>query len=404
MKVALINQPLANRGDESAHKALISKLLSSIPDIFIDVIFFNEGEDRINEFVFKNERVKSINIIGMERARYFCARNTLKHNSMFFTYIHPLLNRYRKLIPKYDYIICAPGGICMGGFMNWFHVWQLYVAKTEKKKIIYWGRSIGPFSNIDKDHALFKQRSIELLNYFSYISLRDSISMKEAESLNVKCDMTVDSAFLERPKAIIPSAISEQIGDKYVVFVPNELTWHYHYSSFDKDCIDRFYLDIIKLLLEEYKDHRIVMLPQTYKDHINDYSYFVSLCKKGNNNDIIVINEEQGSDIQQAIISKSSFLVGARYHSIVFAINNLIPFLSLSYEHKMSGLLDTLNLSERQINIENIFSTDGSPVSIDIMREVKAKIKNRSSIQEARKKANEIVNNSFDRMLGVIEA
>jgi colanic acid/amylovoran biosynthesis protein len=43
-------------------------------------------------------------------------------------------------------------------------------------------------------------------------------------------------------------------------------------------------------------------------------------------------------------------------NSIVFAINNNIPFIALNYEHKIAGLLDLLNLSKFKVDIATIFS------------------------------------------------
>ena len=39
MKLAIVNQPLANRGDEAAHKAFVRELAKAFPESSIDVIF-----------------------------------------------------------------------------------------------------------------------------------------------------------------------------------------------------------------------------------------------------------------------------------------------------------------------------------------------------------------------------
>jgi colanic acid/amylovoran biosynthesis protein len=100
------------------------------------------------------------------------------------------------------------------------------------------------------------------------------------------------------------------------------------------------------------------MLPQTFANENkedNDIIFFRKIAEKINDNRILLTADCYSSDIQQTLISKASFLVGARYHSIVFAINQNIPFISLSYEHKMTGLLQCLDLTEYEIDIQNIF-------------------------------------------------
>ena len=149
--------------------------------------------------------------------------------------------------------------------------------------------------------------------------------------------------------------------------------------------------------MQSFPDHKIIMLPQTCKTNINDYRYFVELKNKFKYKDeIVVIDENQSSDIQQEIIRRSDFVVGARYHSIVFAINNNVPFLSLSYEHKMMGMLETLDLCDRQIDIENIFNN--SEVDSRTLKLVDEKLKNTSSVEIKSKLAKQIVTSAFDRM------
>lgn len=398
MKIAIVNQPLGNRGDEAAHRALVRGLAKKFPEAKIDIIFLNENQQMINDIIVNNGNVKYINYRGMNKASNKCMKLTMLRNNMYFTLLHPLLRKFYNAISKYDCVICAPGGICMGGFMKWDHIWQLYIAMKHGIKILYWGRSIGPFSDEDSAHSDFKKISERLIKYFSYISLRDEISFEIAQKMNVLPDKTVDSAFLETPCGTISEIIRKEIGkEPYVIFVPNELRWHYKYKDKSKSCIDGFYLHIIDKLITSFPGHRVVMLPQTCKTVINDFGYFVELKEQSRHkNNIIVIDENQSSDIQQEIVRKSSFVVGARYHSVVFAINNNVPFLSLSYEHKMRGMLDTLGLDDRQINIEEIFNE--SEVADTILKAVDDKLSNTSSVQKEAEKAKSIVENAFNRM------
>src|SRR5690606_306272 len=137
-------------------------------------------------------------------------------------------------------------------------------------------------------------------------------------------------------------------------------------------------------------------LPQLYKQRINDEAYFKMLKTKTNIENIIIIPETCGSDLQQDIISKAKFLIGARYHSVVFAINNEIPFVGLSYEHKISRLLRILSLEDRMVNIENL--SDEDVASGKISREVEGVLKLNSSLNEPKYKAFDIVKDCFDAL------
>lgn len=401
MKIAVINQPLANRGDEAAHKAFIRAMSKAFPEYQIDVVFLCAEQGLINSIKVEEENVSYINI---PRVRGFVRFEQIGFlfDNFSFSYLHPSLRKFHNLLKEYDRVVCAPGGMCMGGFTNWDHIWQLDVARRLNKPVFYWGRSIGPFTEEGFKKKLFKKCGSRLLKYFSYISLRDKVSVDIARQLGVSADDIVDSAFLEVPAAKISESILKDIyGTGYVVFVPNSLTWHPRYKEIPQEKIDEFYLRIIEVLEKKFVDKKIVMLPQTYKSVINDYEYFLKLKEMSGNKNIIVIDENQSSDIQQEIIKKSCLVIGARYHSVVFAINNEIPFVSLSYEHKMKGLLEVLDMTDRMVEIQDIFDSGTSVFesSLDKVEHlVSGKLEKPSASQ-----AREIVWNGFERFAGKIK-
>ena len=203
-----------------------------------------------------------------------------------------------------------------------------------------------------------------MLNYMSFIAIRDKKTELLADSLGLTYESTVDSAFLDYPTVPIPTEIETEIADSpYIVFVPNLFIWHYKYSTIPKDDIIDFYCQMVTVIRKHKKNHKIVMLPQTalYGNYLNDdINLFRDVAEKSSDKDIIVISDEYGSDLQQTIIRGAELLIGARYHSVVFSINNNIPFVALSYEHKIEGLLQTLNKTDCMIDITtDIFSDLG---------------------------------------------
>lgn len=402
MKIAVINQPLANRGDESAHKALLRAMSKALPEDKIVVVSLCVDSELVDEIKVSE---KNVSYIVIPKKRLFVRFEQLGFvlGCFLFSYFHPSLRRFRKLLKNYDAVVCAPGGMCMGGFTNWDHIWQLDVARRLKKPIFYWGRSIGPFSEENFKKRLFKKCSIRLLHYFSYISLRDSVSMKIADELGIKAVSVVDSAFLSCPDATVPEKILREIdGNKYVVFVPNSLTWHPRYKNIPQEKIDSFFLEIFKLIEKEYPAHKMVMLPQTYKSCIDDYSYFEKLKAKYGSKNVIAVDENQSSDVQQAIIKGAELVIGARYHSIVFAINNGTPFISLSYEHKMKGLLEMLGMTSRMVEIQDIF--DGEEKLCEKAVQKVDALLSENALRPSPEQARKIVQRGFDRFVGEIKA
>lgn len=401
MNILIVNQPLNNRGDESAHKALVRTMLSEMPTVSIRVLWVEANPDSIKQFAITDKRVEYVNIKEI-RGFHRIATLSLRHSNFYFlNKLHPT---FRHLLPHYkeaDWVVCAPGGICMGGFQNWMHLFYLYLAKKMGKNIAYYGRSIGPFPTVTKSNRRFRQISVELLKSFKFLALRDRKSEEIAESMGLKYQSTVDTAFLDSPHvASLPEPLLRLMVNcgKYIVFVPNKLIWHYAYRNISEETIFSFFQNMLKMLLEKYPEHHVVLLPQIFNitdGKVADYGFFLELSQRQNDNRIIVVPDRYSSDIQQTIISNASFLIGVRYHSIVFALNNSVPFVALSYEHKMSGLLKTLGKENCMVDITNAFTSVKR--QNNVLVEVLEKLTHVQQDEAARKNAKKIAMDCFQR-------
>ena len=404
MKILIVNQPLNNRGDESALKGLVRKLINEIPDVQIKVLWVGSNQNSINQFAVKSPKVEYLNI----KSQKACARSLIygvKYGFKFLWHIHPTIKKMMKLYQEADYIMCAPGGICMGGFQNWGHITQLFIAKYLKKPIIYYGRSLGPFPTETKDNRKFKAISTELLNYFSFLSIRDKKTELLAQQMGVNYVVTVDSAFLDAPKVTIPSEITKSIdGSSYMVFVPNLLIWHYAYKGrISKETILSFYSKIIDVIKNKYPELKIVMLPQTfnYGSYTGDDIHLFNEIKQLKHDErIVVIPDCYSSDIQQTLISNAKFLIGARYHSVVFALNQAIPFIALSYEHKISGLLETLHKGDCMIDIAH--ALDDEENIKNAVEQISSKLDNIKGDIQAKRNAKSIADACFVQLKDIL--
>ena len=357
MNILVINQPIGNRGDESAHRALMRSLVKKYPNDNIKVAFFGDKEEDVQQMNINADNVQYVVIKShkgiIRLARFALVKSVWKA----LISLDPPFRKMGRLIKSADIVITAPGGICLGAFYNWIHLLWLVVANSYKKPMAYYSRSFGPFAVRNSVDDIFNNLSIKMLKSCDFLSIRDNKTISIAEELNLKYVSAIDTAFLERPNVSIPQEIVDSINsDRYVVFVPNSLRWHPAYINASQDKIEEFYLAIIENVIRKFADVKIVMMPQLYGAiPYRDYIYFKNLQSKSKYSDKIVVLEDcYGSDTQQTIISKASLVIGARYHSIVFAINNARSFISLSYEHKMFGLLSILIQEVRQINITNL--------------------------------------------------
>ena len=370
MKILMINQPMSNRGDESAHKGLIRAILKAMPNVRITVVRVGMNPDTIRQFGVDDENVEYVNL-PLIRGYLRFAKLGLQKGMYFLWRIHPTHRKIRALMLASDIVLSAPGGICMGGFQNWEHLFLLKMTQRIGKKLVYYGRSFGPFPETTKLNRCFKKHSVDMLHYFSFLSVRDKKTESIAKDLGISYVPTVDSAFLDLPRVEIPKELLDRIdANPYVVFVPNELIWHYAFrGKLSKTELLEFYREILSLIKEKMPNRKIVMLPQTYNQTTpngNDINFFKEFEACLKDPSIIVTPDTYNSDIQQSIIANADLVVGARYHSIIFAINNNVPFVALSYEHKISGILETLGKLDCMVDISTaLFSVEGRKRAVE---------------------------------------
>ena len=278
-------------------------------------------------------------------------------------HLHPVFWKLKELYKWADIVVCAPGGICMGGFQDWDHLFYLELARFYRRPLAYYGRSFGPFPTETKENIVFKKKSLALLHYFAFLSIRDSKTEQLATELGLQFTSTVDTAFLDAPKVEVPYELKAAIGSKpYMVLVPNYLIWHYAYKGkITHEGIMEFYCRLIETILKTNPDYAIVMLPQLFcgsSYEASDVDFFREIACKQNTPRIIVAADCYSSDIQQTIIADAKYVIGARYHSIVFAINQGTPFISLGYEHKMIGLLESIKDTGHYVDISKTFDSE----------------------------------------------
>jgi colanic acid/amylovoran biosynthesis protein len=354
MNILIVNQPINNRGDEAAHKSLMRNLNEQFPSAQLTVLFQSTNQNSVEQMKVDNPNNTYVNTNTLVRHSGLIRKWALRLGLLKLSVLHPINWIARKYIKQSDLVVCAPGGICMGLFQNWRHIYLLALAVAYQKKVAYYSRSFGPFPIDNKWNRVFKKRSYWLLRHFDFISIRDLKTMQLADKIGISYVPSIDTAFLDTPYDNLPGEIESLIkGKEYIVFVPNSLTWHAAFKNCSENYIVEFYTSIMKMLLS--KCDYIVMLPQLFnKGDCGDEKYFKRLRDIISDERVIVVSEQYSSDIQQTIISDAKLMIGARYHSVVFAINNEVPFVALSYEHKISGLLNILQLEDYIFDLEQL--------------------------------------------------
>ena len=358
MKFVLINQALYNRGDESAHKALVYNLLLKFPDCSIEVLFVGKDPKTLEDFYITDTRVTYTNLQVSDFFRNSYVR-ILKTGMLWRWFI---MSTPRKLLAKYrsaDWVISSPGDASLGARYDWDHLFLLKLAQMSGARIAYLGRSIGPFPDGSPIIKRFNRLSIKVLRKLDFISLRDVESEEIAKGLGLKFQPSYDLSFLGTPLAQVPQNIREKIGENYAIVVPNYLVQYPELrAKVSPTAIKEFYAELLRDTLEKFPDTRIVLLPQLFNGSSylgRDMKFFQDVADAVNDTRIVVISDECTSDIHQAIYKDARFVIGGSLHSTVYAINNNVPFVALCFEPRARKTLARLGKTDRIVDISGAF-------------------------------------------------
>lgn len=404
-RIVIINQPIGNRGDQAAFCAFVKMLKSRNYDVMC--VFWGEN-DKISRFVDDLVSVEWVCFSSSSRVEriFYPVFQKIEKFSKIRQWLPETYLAFSKIMRSADAVICAPGGVCMGAYKSWAHLFYLEMALRLNRKVAIWGRSIGPFSLNGISNRIFSRWSYSILRRVGYLSLRDQFSCDIAKNLGVPYTPTIDSAFAVNPEVGLSDELKRNTEEEYFVVVPNQLySWHPLFRMADPEKLDRFYIDIIRGVVA--RGYNVLLMPQLFDVGGNgDYTYFNHLCKHldGCGQNVFVVPEIYGSDSQQMIVRGAKFVIGARYHSIIFSINNAVPFLCLSYEHKMLETLKILGLESHSIQL----GPDLSIASGDVLMQLDSLERDsesvRACIEKRREQARSIVEKAFSDLSGYIES
>ncbi len=356
MRFVLVNQPMFNRGDESAHKALVYALLQRFPDCSIEVLFTGRPQVAVDECRVDDVRVEYTNLKVDDRYLRSHIRNT-KRLLRIFWFMNPVTRDIARRLMKADWVISSPGDKSLGSRYDWDHLFFVSFAEFLGCKLAYYGRSIGPFPDDSPVHARFNYLSRKALRRAKFISLRDPESERIASGLGLDFHSTFDTAFLYTPMASLPPEVKSMLGEgEYIVLVPNYLInkskdFTGHSSPLQ---VKLFFTELARRILDRFSDCRVVLLPQFFcgTDYLStDRAFFMDIAAEVGDDRLAVLPDTLISEYHQTVISGAKCVVGARYHSIVFALNNDVPFVTLNYEDRIMGMLESLGKQDRVVDI-----------------------------------------------------
>ena len=354
LNVLVVHANWNNRGDEAAIRAMIDSIRELLPIGQIKMMIRSE---MIEEFVYKD----------VEVLRYYPVSNLERVDSLLSMILlgkKSFTQRGRKFIRAVDaadIVIHAPGGPTIGDmYGNWLtrydHLYRVMFPRLiRRKKLFFYAPSMGPFRS-----RLMNVLRYILLSRVDTIVLREGVSAKYlSEQLGLDSVVTLDSAYQNTvPEDYVnrypdaPRVLDRLRSDRVVGMTIADFEWHPELKN-RSDISQRVQQSMSGFT--EYligRGYSIMLIPQLF-DELDDAS-MLEKFREVDPEKVFVLPPDIDSYGQQVFISKLHSMVGMRYHSCIFAAKGNVPFISISYEHKMGGFMKLVELEDMSIEVDDL--------------------------------------------------
>lgn len=348
MKFVVLNQHTNNFGDDAAGCAMLSQIVDTFPASSVTVYYlWNEEKNRLP---FIDTRVqhcedvvvskKNIRVILWDVMAALCFGKRLSH---------PALKAIETALATADWVVIAPGGANIGIYKDWLFLAVVLLAVHLRKPVVFHLNTIGKSNS-----AIFNQLAKYALKRSS-VFVREQKSHATLSQWGISSYLGVDTAF-SLPERVSSGAVKDL---RYVVFIPTELAnWHVDFRN-ESGIVDVPKNVILPELVEFCAKHKytLVLLPHLSGSY-SETAFLKKLCQHAKQiaPDVNVYVEEQATtwEVYEKYIAHAFAVVSMRYHGVVLAAKNKVPFVSLSYENKMREAAMYASMPEFDVYIKDI--------------------------------------------------
>lgn len=356
MNILIIHSHNANRGDEAAVKAMVDELLLKYPKAKITIS--NNGfipYPNMPENVIQISRFPKLQS-KVAQAEFFIVLAT--KGKVVFSREAKL---FMKSLLQADIVLHAPGGPSIGDTYfkaEKLYLWRLNFIRKLGVPYMFYAPSMGPF-NCSARNKLRRK----VISGAEKVILRDPISVKYVKDLlpNTEVEQALDSALQhdidlkenEQKYNAYPE-LKEFIEKhkKCIGITITDLKWHpVHRTEKIIEEIPKVFKAFISQKIKE--GYGIIFIPQLYGNL--DDTHIMNEYMQGHGTFMIdAFSEERDTYFQQYVIGKLFAVVGMRYHSNIFSAKMGTPFVSVSYEQKMKGFMQSIGLDDYCIDLKDL--------------------------------------------------
>lgn len=362
-----------NKGDAAIVSVLLQQLHSAFPGTNITISTYDDERRYATD---KHKVISNSMYVGVYRFHFlpfkllysFYIENilllwALLYNISGYSFTALLPKRVQTIAYEYlasDLFVAAGGGYLRAktGIQEDINIIlllnPLIIGILLRKPIILYTQSIGPFA------TTFQRWIIRaVLNRTQHIFVREEHTVATLKTIGVKTRLvtrTVDAGFLfDSDKTF---QLSDLIEDAETV-KPDLLvgiTVRKWLSEEGQHKFEKAIASFIDRITQE-KRVRILFIPQVTSRVHNDDDRDVAkriVAMVSNKQSVINCTDDYDHFQLKKLYSHLDFLVGTRFHSVIFSLTSYVPALAIEYEYKTGGIMKDLGLSDWVIPIEQV--------------------------------------------------
>lgn len=260
-------------------------------------------------------------------------------------------------IREADAVIALGGGYLngknnAGGDLNVYYLLlPARLAQRLNKPVIFAPQSYGPFGNAKQERWVR-----DTLNKTDLIMVREQTSMELLARLGVHTKLlhkTVDSGFAftvpAEPDALARYGIAK--GEKVVGMTARNWLTPGAQTAYEQALAKT--IDYIRAK----HGMRVLLIPQVTSAFQADDDRIVekriaSYCNPASQP--VVVDETISHTTLKALYGALDYLVGTRFHSVIFGLTSRVPAIAIEYEHKTGGIMHDLDLDAWVLKIADV--------------------------------------------------
>lgn len=335
MKILIVNQHANNFGDEAAGAAVVNCLLKIEKVEKIEILYCMSGFIPVKDGkVIHNHDIDIRKAQRKDFLKYFL---TKKASGDF-------IPKFISKLEEYDVVLVSPCGANLGIYRSWNLLLQDMLVINRKKKLIF------HLNTISASGKWIFDRLVLRMCKKAEVYVREKASLEFLRTHKVNAKWGTDSAFLLETQGEV-----EKVEDR-IVFVPSDLwSWHKNFVNRNRDDFKEKILKPIGKFAVNNKV-KIIIVPHINNKEEHEFNEKIVKEMLRNYPEIEITTVEANTAYEyENWIRSSKMVVGMRYHSIVFACKNAIPFVSLAYEQKMKEVCQYSNQMKSLVDLRNNF-------------------------------------------------